>query len=235
MKSTTIPLLLLMFTILMTTSIQSGVEDRGKYPYDSFEKPQVCQSCHTDIYMQWTQSMMSQAYTHHWDEIEYFDLAVAHAQKVPFFKEPVDGCNGCHAPLAFLAGDLTPPPPAAGSRANESVSCDLCHTISAIQMVDQTPFNFSYVPSPGRTKYGSKPGLVSPHHVTKNLDIYAQAEFCGSCHNEKNPFGIWVKSTQIEWLEGPYSKQNVPCHQCHMPKAWGQNAKMAQEETEDEA
>ncbi|RPI02238.1 MAG: hypothetical protein EHM72_04685 [Calditrichaeota bacterium] len=230
MKSTTISPLLLMLTILMTTSIQSGVEDRGKYPYDSFEKPQVCQSCHTDIYMQWTQSMMSQAYTHHWDEIEYFDLAVAHAQKVPSLKEPVDGCNGCHAPLAFLAGDLTPPPPAAGSRANESVSCDLCHTISAIQTVDQTPFNFSYVPSPGRTKYGSKPGLVSPHHVTKNLDIYAQAEFCGSCHNEKNPFGIWVKSTQIEWLEGPYSKQNVPCHQCHMPKAWGQNAKMAQED-----
>ncbi len=75
-----------------------------------------------------------------------------------------------------------------------------------------------------------KPGLVSPHHETRFLEIYKAAEFCGNCHNEKNPFGIWVKSTQLEWQEGPYSKQGVPCHQCHMPKAMGKNAKMAKED-----
>lgn len=84
--------------------------------------------------------------------------------------------------------------------------------------------------SPGRTKYGTKEGLESPHHVTQKLDIFGQAEFCGNCHNEKNPFGVWVKSTQIEWAEGPYAEQGVPCHQCHMPKAWGRNAKMAKED-----
>ncbi|MCK7537336.1 MAG: hypothetical protein MZV63_43445 [Marinilabiliales bacterium] len=45
--------------------------------------------------------MMSQAYTHHWDEIEYFDLAVPHAEVNPALKDPVDGCNGCHAPLGI--------------------------------------------------------------------------------------------------------------------------------------
>jgi hypothetical protein len=200
----------------------------GTQPYDRFEKPQVCASCHGDIYQQWTQAMMSQAYTHHWDEIEYFDLAVAHAQKVPSLKGPVDGCNGCHTPLAYLAGDVTPPRPSAGSRANESVSCDLCHTVTGFN--GEIPFNFSYIPSPGRVKQGAKAGLVSPHHETRFNDLFTRTEFCGNCHNEKNPFGVWVKSTQIEWQEGPYSKENVPCFRCHMPKARGRNSKMSEED-----
>jgi hypothetical protein len=204
---------------------KGGEEAKGSLPYDKFEKPAVCQSCHTDIYQEWTQAMMSQAYTHPWDEIEYFDLAVAHAQKDPFFKDPVDGCNGCHTPLAFLAGDVTPPRPSANSRANESVSCDLCHSISGIK--GDPPFNFSYISTPGRTKFGAKEGMVSPHHDTQYLEIFTKAEFCGNCHNEKNPFGIWVKSTQLEWKEGPYGQEGVPCFRCHMPKALGQNAKMA--------
>ncbi len=224
-------LCLLVFAVRLTgQELVSGGDALGTHEYDDFEKPEACYSCHVDIYMQWTQAMMSQSYTHHWDEIEYFDLAVAHAEKVPDLKGPVDGCNGCHAPLAFLAGDVTPPRPEEGSRANEGVSCDLCHTVSAIKTDDDYPYNFSYVSSPGRVKYGTKEGLESPHHVTQKLDIYAQAEFCGNCHNEKNPFGVWVKSTQIEWSEGPYAEQGVPCHQCHMPKAWGKNAKMAKED-----
>ena len=55
--------------------------------------------------------MMSQAYTHHWDEIEYFKLAVPHAEKDPKVAGVKAGCNGCHAPMAFLAGDVPPPKP----------------------------------------------------------------------------------------------------------------------------
>ena len=53
----------------------------GQYKYEDFEKPKACRQCHVDIYEQWSQAMMSQAYTHHWDEIEYFELAVPHAEK----------------------------------------------------------------------------------------------------------------------------------------------------------
>ncbi|RPJ02885.1 MAG: hypothetical protein EHM31_02340, partial [Candidatus Aminicenantes bacterium] len=50
--------------------------------YSDYQTPQFCgTSCHTDIYRQWQQAMMSQAYTHHWDEIEYFKLAVPQAEK----------------------------------------------------------------------------------------------------------------------------------------------------------
>ncbi len=221
------PLLALAITVF-SQEIPAGDEALGTKKYDQYEKPQVCKSCHVDIYMQWSQAMMSQAYTHAWDEIEYFDLAVEHAKRDPKLKGPVDGCNGCHTPLAFMAGDVTPPRPSENSRANESVSCEVCHTIVGIK--GDQPFNFSYQSQPGRVKYGAKPGLKSPHHDTQFNSIYTQAEFCGNCHNEKNPFGIWVKSTQIEWKEGPYSAQGVTCQQCHMPKAKGKNAKMAQED-----
>lgn len=220
-------LCLFLAPVAFTQDLPAGEEALGSKKYDQYEKPETCLSCHVDIYQQWTQAMMSQAYTHHWDEIEYFDLAVAHGKADEKFWPVSHGCNGCHAPLAFLAGDVPPPRPSENSRANEGVSCDLCHTINSFK--GDIPFNFSYVSEPGRVKYGPKPGLVSPHHETRKSDFMSQAEFCGNCHNEKDPFGIWVKSTQIEWKEGPYSKEGVPCHQCHMPKAWGKNAKMAEE------
>ena len=215
-------------TLLWAQALPSGDAAKGSKKYDQYEKPTVCKSCHVDIYQQWTQAMMSQAYTHHWDEIEYFDLAEAHAEKVPAIRGVIDGCNGCHAPLAFLAGDVPPPRPDKNSRANESVSCEVCHSIKGY--AGDPPNDYNYISAPGRTKYGAKPGLKSPHHDTEYLDLFTQTELCGTCHNEKNPFGIWVKSTQIEWKEGPYAKEGVPCMQCHMPKALGKNATMAKED-----
>lgn len=208
--------------------LPAGDEALGTKKYDQYETPKVCAACHVDFYQQWTQSMMSQAYTHHWDEIEYFELAVPHAEKDPIVAGVKAGCNGCHAPIAFLAGDIPPPRPTENSRANESVSCDLCHTIAGFK--GDTPYNFNYVSNPGKTKYGPKAGLESPYHATEKLDFISTAEFCGTCHNEMSPYGVWVKSTQLEWKEGPYSKQGVPCHQCHMPKAMGKNALMAQDD-----
>lgn len=208
--------------------IPAGEDAKGTKSYDQYEKPKPCAACHTDIYMQWTQSMMSQAYTHHWDEIEYFDLAVAHAEKDPALKPVADGCNGCHTPMAYLAGDVPPPRPHENSRANESVSCEVCHTIKGFK--GDTPFNFSYMSNPGRVKYGGKEGRKSPYHDTEYNDLFTKAEFCANCHNEKDPYGVWVKATQLEWLEGPYSKQGVACQQCHMPKAKGKSAKMAEED-----
>ncbi len=204
----------------------AGEELLGKYSYDDFQKPKKCLSCHTQIYRQWEQSMMSQAYTHHWDEIEYFGLAVEHAKRNPDLKDVVDGCNGCHTPIAYMAGDVTPPRPSENSRANESVSCDFCHTITGFK--GDTPVNFNYIPKPGWTKYGNREGVESPEHKTVYSDFIRSAEFCGTCHNEKDPFGVWVKSTHLEWKEGPYGRDDVRCHVCHMPTAPGKNAKMSE-------
>jgi len=190
---------------------------KGAFKYREFESAKKCRTCHTVFYEQWSQAMMSQAYTHHWDEIEYFDLAVAHASKVPELKEAVDGCNGCHTPLGFMNGEMPPARPSENTMANESVSCEVCHLIQG--STTDPPFNFSYIIQPGQTKYSGRESYVeSPAHKIMVSPFHRTTEFCGICHNEKNPFGIWVKSTQLEWKEGPYAAEGVRCQDCHMPK-----------------
>lgn len=198
---------------------------KGDFTYDDFRKPGYCGSCHNAIYQQWSQSMMSEAYTHHWDEIEYFKLAVAHSENDPDMKGVHEGCNGCHTPMAYLNGELPPPRPDEGSRANESVSCEVCHNIKGIR--GDTAFNFNYIMEPGFTKFSSRKGEIdSPDHKIKVTDLHSEAKFCGICHNEKSGFGAWVKSTQLEWEEGPYSDEGVQCQDCHMTEAKTKTAKM---------
>ena len=204
----------------------SGEELKGKYPYSTFQKTQVCRNCHVEIYEQWSQSLMSQAYTHHWDEIEYFELAVPHGEKDPKFKPVSDGCNGCHTPLAYMAGDVTPPRPEENSRANESVSCVVCHVIKGWKSDNKYPYNFSYIVDPRKIYRGNRQGVVSPEHTTELSELFSTAQLCGNCHNEQSPWGVWVKGTQKEWAEGPYAAQGVHCQECHMPVGHTRNAKM---------
>ncbi|OGU31962.1 MAG: hypothetical protein A2057_06205 [Ignavibacteria bacterium GWA2_35_9] len=216
---------LLIFSSATFAQVKVGDEALGTMKYEDFQAPKLCgTSCHVDFFQQWLQSMMSQAYTHHWDEIEYFKLAVPHAEKDPVVAGVKAGCNGCHTPIAFLAGDVPPPLPEKMSRANESVSCDVCHSITGFQ--GDTPFNFNYIIAPGNTKQGVRGNVASPEHQTVKNEFLRTAEFCGTCHNEESPYGVWVKSTHLEWKDGPYSKEGVKCQDCHMTKAEGATASM---------
>jgi len=94
----------------------------SEFKYDDFKTPEYCGSaCHTDIYQQWKQSLMAKAYTHEWDEIEYFKLALPHSETDERVAEVKAGCNGCHSPLAYVTGDIPPKKPSFNTRANESV------------------------------------------------------------------------------------------------------------------
>jgi hypothetical protein len=217
--------LALLLGLAFAQAPKGGDDALGTRKYDDYSPPKLCgTSCHTDIYQQWTQAMMSQAYTHPWDEIEYFKLAVPHAEKDSVVAGVKAGCNGCHAPVAFLAGDVPPPRPEMMSRANESVSCDLCHTVTGFS--GDTPYNFNWVSVPGRAKAGPREGKNSPEHDMVRSEFLGTADFCGTCHNEKDPYGIWVKSTHLEWKEGPYAKQGVKCQDCHMTYAPAKTAAM---------
>ncbi|MGZ8711078.1 MAG: NapC/NirT family cytochrome c [Thermoanaerobaculia bacterium] len=219
--------LLLILPLLLSFPLSASEEQQGKIPYDKFEKDRVCATCHVDIARQHEQAMMSQAYTHAWDEIEYFELALPHAKKDPKVAGIKDGCNGCHSPMAFLAGDTPPPPPSAKSRANESVTCDICHTITSI--AGETPFNFNHVVTPGRVKQGQRPGRKSPHHDTVENPLLRTAEFCGTCHNEKSPYDTWVKATHLEWKQSPQARSGIVCQDCHMPPSKNRSAAMGEE------
>jgi len=220
--------LIAFLTLLIAGAAQAGDEADPNFnsrSYDDYDTPDYCgSSCHTDFYRQWQQAMMSQAYTHHWDEIEYFELAVPHAEKDPVVADVKDGCNVCHTPLAYMAGDTPPPRPHENSRANEAVSCEFCHTITGFR--GDTPYNGNYISEPGDTKYGPRSTGNSPAHDIAQSDFLKTAEFCGTCHNEESPYGVWVKSTHLEWKEGPYAAEDVPCQKCHMTYAPMQTASM---------
>lgn len=201
---------------------KAGDAALGTQPYDRFEPDASCAECHVDIARQYEQALMAECFTHPWDEIEYFELALPHSQQVEKVAGIKAGCNGCHAPLAFLAGDIPPERPAAGTRANESVSCDLCHSIVGFE--GEVPYNFNWIVAPGDVEQGARPGVESPGHEIATNPFLASAELCGTCHNEQDPFGQWVKATHLEWRDSPWAAGGIVCQDCHMPKAAGNPA-----------
>ena len=77
-----IPLMLLGALTIAWAAGKAGDAALGTLTYDDFEPDEVCAECHVDIARQHQQALMSQSFTHHWDEIEYFVLALPHALKV---------------------------------------------------------------------------------------------------------------------------------------------------------
>ncbi len=218
-------LVVLAVALTATQAPKAGVDALGTHKYEEFKTPKSCGACHTDFYQQWNQAMMSRAYTHAWNEVEYFKLALPQAEKDAAVAEVKASCNGCHAPLAYLAGEVPPPRPSLNSRVNESVSCDICHTV--IGMAGPIPYNFNWVSSPGKVKYGPRQGVHSPEHETQVSDFLRSPDFCGTCHNQKSPYGAWVMTTHLEYKEGPYFREGVRCQDCHMTSGTGQTALMS--------
>ena len=216
------PLLLLAGLTLVWAAGKAGDEALGTLSYDDFQPDSLCAECHVDITRQHHQALMSQSFTHHWDEIEYFELALPHAIKEEKVAGVKAGCNGCHAPLAFLAGDIPPKRPAEGTRANEGVSCDVCHSITGFE--GDVPFNFNYIVEPGEAKQGTRAGVETPGHEIAVNEFLGTAEFCGTCHNEKDPFDQWVKATHLEWKDSPQAAAGIVCQDCHMPTGAGNSA-----------
>ncbi len=214
--------------LLFSIYIFASPAQEGKFEYNVFDPPKKCKMCHREIFKEWEQSLMAQAFTHPWDEVEYFRLALPHALKEEKVAGVKAGCIGCHAPLAFLCGDIPPKPVAEKTRANEGVSCDICHCI--IGSTEKEPFNFSYIIEPGNTKYGQRKEVKkSSFHKTAYSDFISTPELCACCHDEQSPYGAWVKSTYREWKAGPYAAQGVRCHDCHMHYAPGKSTGLGME------
>lgn len=196
--------------------------EMGKFKYDDFKKPSYCGMCHKKIYQEWQQSMMSKSFTHKWDEVEYFELALPHSRKLEKVAGIKGGCIACHSPLAFLSGDIPPGKPADETRANEGVSCEVCHNITGTS--EKVPFNFSFNIEPGKVKNGPRKDSESPVHKTEYSEFTRSPELCATCHDEQSPYGMWVKSTYREWKAGPYAAAGVRCQDCHMYHAPGKAA-----------
>ncbi len=218
------------FRILFFTCFVAGMPfiawaaEMGSFSYHDFKKPSTCRGCHNTIYQEWNQSLMSQAYSHEWDQAEYFRLALPQAQKLKKVSGVKAGCIACHSPLAFLSGDIPPKTAARGTRANEGVSCEVCHHITGSS--EKVPYNFSFNIKPGKTMQGPRKDAKPLGHRVEYSAFLRSPEFCATCHDEQSPYGAWVKSTYREWKAGPYAKEGTTCQDCHMYRAEGKAARM---------
>ncbi len=194
----------------------------GQYRYSDFKKPKKCGMCHRAIYNEWKDSLMAKSFTHSWDEVEYFKLALPHAKKLEKVSGVKAGCIACHGPLAFLSGDIPPKKPEKNTRANEGVSCEICHQIKGT--TEKEPYNFSFIIKPSRTKLGPRKDAKAIMHNTKFSSFTRSSMLCATCHDEMSPYGAWVKETYREWKNGPYYREGVRCQDCHMSYFPGKSA-----------
>ena len=241
MKKFTIYLSLMLIAGFAITQDKKTLKEQAKNqakPYHFFEDPKVCEGCHVEKFKRWNVSQHSKAFTGDFFQKQFYDLVLASESFAPEVANVKEGCIGCHSPGAFLAGELIPPRTnkmdnfwnkgdGDKSMADRGVFCDFCHTISHFK--NQPPFNHDYVSAATEavdTKFGDLEFPWSPHHKTATSEIYEDPMMCSSCHNELNPYNIWVKATFTEYEESVYPAQGIICQTCHMQPMGGKPAKM---------
>jgi hypothetical protein len=200
---------------------------KGRHPYSDLEPSDRCLSCHRKIYRQYQTSAMARAQILPWDQAEYFQILLPHVRGNPELKGLEDACIRCHAPAAYLAGDVPPPPKGKANPKADGVTCDVCHTMTGV--MGDRPYNGNYRVEPGTVKYGPRREVQSYHHESEYRPIQTSAEMCGTCHDETSFYGAWVKETYREWKESPYAEAGIQCMDCHEPAAAGKASPMGPE------
>lgn len=242
--------LMVSMSVILLFSMVLRAQDEGKKKslketmdtYKYWENPRVCSGCHWDKYSDWSRSQMGRGFSGDFFQAQFYQLALKSGKEDPDVKDVHEGCIGCHSPSAFLSGEMAPSPTAnpdnawnrgSGSwyMADRGIFCDFCHTVEGYEgdSRGKDPFNHNYHSAATPDVDPKRADLEfpwSPHHETELSELHEEAEFCGICHNELNPFGVWVKATHFEYLDGPYPNKNTVCQDCHFPPRQGKPAKM---------
>jgi len=200
-----------------------------------------CGTCHEDITRQWMASMHRQAAT---DQTYVSNISLL-AEKKGISSTRY--CEGCHAPVALLSGQLTKGGKHGGITGTlgntEGVSCMACHGIQKIVHLkgvasyEFTPKNdYLFADREGYIFKTVRNFLIQIHPQQHKIDlanpIIQDSSLCATCHaqfmdKDVNNWG-WVKMQDeySAWLESPYSGQseqtfsheNVKrCQDCHFP------------------
>lgn len=200
-----------------------------------------CADCHGQIAKQWYSSMHKQAAS---DPAYVTNISLLADNKGMVATRY---CEGCHAPVALLTGQLSEGGTHGGiadtSAFNEGISCLSCHNISkAVHLKGVASYQYS--PHQPYLFYASQNNILkSLHHFLLRIkpqqhkrdmsrDVLQSSEHCATCHVQFMDRGMnnwgWVKMQDeyTAWLQSPFSKQShhsfaeqtfTRCHDCHMP------------------
>ena len=198
--------------------------DFKKVRVEQFIEPEVCESCHSEIFEQWNGSMHSKAFV---------DPVWRAATKL-FFKEAktageileMKACVKCHTPLGFRSYAISSPADDYDKLAElpaQGIFCNWCHNISEVKHLGDAGYEVD--PGGGEddpsTMLGPRKDSDSPFHPTKYSELHTKSEFCGLCHNVSHAENkLPIEETYNEWKNSPYNtgdpETTVNCQDCHM-------------------
>jgi Cytochrome c554 and c-prime len=200
-----------------------------------------CLSCHQDIGKQWMSSIHQQAAA---DPTYVTNISLL-AEKKGI--SATRYCEGCHAPVALLTGELSPGGEHGGiegTPANlEGIPCMGCHGIESLphlkgvasyRFKPAEDYLFAKFDNPLLSRVQDLLIRVRPDQHKKDVGrpLLRDPKICSTCHTQfmdkdMNNWG-WLKMQDEygSWLESPYSQQHeqdfsnaatVRCQDCHMP------------------
>jgi len=204
-------------------------------------KSHRCITCHNDIGSQWLASVHKQSAS---DPAYVTNINLLVKQKGI---SSTRYCEGCHAPIALLSGELSPGGQHGGiegTLANiEGVSCLSCHSITnvlhlngvaAYQFTPHKPYLFSESKNKVLQLLHDHLLRMRPYQHRQDMgnSVLKKPRFCSTCHTQfmdknMNDWG-WVKMQDeyTAWTQSPFSKHHdetfsskntTTCQDCHMP------------------
>ena len=206
-----------------------------------------CIDCHKEIGQQW----LSSAHRHAASDKAYVTNISLLVKNKGI--QAARYCEGCHAPIALLSGNLTPGGIHGGvsqTPANEQgVNCLSCHGIKRlIHTKGVASYEFG-LPMPYLFEYQSNVIAKFFNHLSIKLqpsqhrrDVMttemSTSAYCSSCHSQfmdmdMNQWGwVQLQDEYQDWLNSPYSgrsdqnfshSERKNCQDCHMPFETGRD------------
>jgi hypothetical protein len=201
-----------------------------------------CGACHQQITREWQASIHAQAGS---DQAYQRNVNLLASKKgMPSTRY----CEGCHAPVALLSGQLTD-----GGKLDtvghlqEGVSCMTCHGIDQVvhvkgvasfRFAPQAPYLFEGYPDGWAVKLHNFVLRLRPlqHRADMARAPLPTPELCATCHvqfmdKDVNGWGwVQMQDDYTAWLGSPYSRQTRQsfsgtavqrCQDCHFPLVAG--------------
>ncbi|HSY35384.1 MAG TPA: tetratricopeptide repeat protein [Acidobacteriaceae bacterium] len=212
--------------------------DTGKFiDPKSFATAQYCGHCHQEAHAEWRQSAHSNSNRAPW----YLrNVNLLNAEKGISFSRH---CEGCHDPIAVVAGAITEGAPRKRPYDQDGVTCMVCHSIQSVTTRGTGSFVLAEPAVMVDEKGQPIHGPVSDQDILAHLDrhsaavmkpFYKTPEFCSSCHKAALPRALndykWQRAISLydEWQTSSFARQSpLPfykkdvvstCQTCHMQR-----------------